>query len=273
MRQIRWAVVSVLLCAGPVAAVDITTCGEAVPNYDVGILQADLDCSLDPVVAISLGERATLFLNGHSIIAAPTATAVACNVRRCKVLGPGDISGGHVGIYADRNLEVRDVTLHDLAYGVYSGVGKMIAANVTVTNAFGGLHTAGRMDAVNVNSSGNTGSGISVIKTLRGNTITASDNGGPGVACKRFQIDGLVALNNGQIPNRQGAGLLSSRGGTLSNATLTGNQYSDPFLGAFAVDVLSHGRPRVSNTTCDHSVRRDKRDGHIVGPWGICASD
>ena len=60
-------VVAVALAASRAAAVDVSSCGQAVPDGETGVLQADLDCSADP--AVTLGNRSTLDMNGHAIVA------------------------------------------------------------------------------------------------------------------------------------------------------------------------------------------------------------
>ena len=89
MRLVLSLIAAVLLLRAADAAVDITACGQSVPDFDTGTLQADLDCvapgwclgspstpchtvsdcGLAPCVvgAVRLVRQATLQMNGHSI--------------------------------------------------------------------------------------------------------------------------------------------------------------------------------------------------------------
>ena len=94
MKRSSLAVTFLLLTGGPAAAVDVTACGQQVPSRDEGSLVADLDCSGG--VAILLGERATLLMNGHAVVG-----QVGC-AGSCTIIGPGDVSGAAgvaAGIY------------------------------------------------------------------------------------------------------------------------------------------------------------------------------
>ncbi len=99
------------LSVSPAGTLDITTCGQSVPDGDTGVLQADLDCSADPAeAAVTLGRSSTLDMNGHAIVARVVGVtcgddygAPSCTVRGHGVApsGVGDISGG-AGIAARR---------------------------------------------------------------------------------------------------------------------------------------------------------------------------
>ena len=98
MRRVAAAGVTALLIARSAAALDVTACGALVPDGETGVLQADIDCSLDPADgAVALGNRSTLDMNGHAIVG--RRIAVFCgsdpHSRGCTVRGPGDVSGGN----------------------------------------------------------------------------------------------------------------------------------------------------------------------------------
>src|SRR5206468_1904394 len=82
------SILSVLAAVPAWGTTPIFTCGELVASGDTGILQNDLSCG--GTVGVSLGPRATLELNGHSISGA--GAGVLCAARRCTVEGPGAIA-------------------------------------------------------------------------------------------------------------------------------------------------------------------------------------
>jgi len=257
---------------------DVTSCGQVVPEGETGVLQTDLDCSADPPsFHVTLRNRATLALNGHSIKGSPGSEIVACNIAaRCTVVGPGTLSGGFCGICAARSLTVQQVSIHDSGYGVAAGsVGALRISDVSVDNIApeGVGISGGRIEATNVSATNCASNGIEAFRALRGFSLVASNNGGTGVRASRsYVIDGLVANNNGQTPQRDGAGLLALRRGRLSNAILTGNSYSSPFTAPVAVDIFARRAVDATNVACDHSLRFITLD-EAGSPWGYCAGD
>jgi hypothetical protein len=277
MRTTTLALLTLGLLCSRAYALDITTCDVTVPDKEIGVLQADLDCSESPANChhITLGQRSTLDLNGHSIIASTDSISVACPLaRRCVVLGPGDLSGGLGGIYAPKHLTVSNVTIHDTAFGVQSGSEGMLRINaVHVSGALQTGVSGGRIFADDVSASGGGGTGIRAFGPLRATNLVANDNGGAGIeAAAPYSISGLVANNNGQVPNREGAGLMAFNKGKLTNATLTGNSYSNPELGPLAVDIFASRPPKVFGVTCDHSLQFVTLS-QAGAPWDICALD
>src|SRR5262245_33788032 len=105
----------VVLAATGVRAADITACGQSVPAGRRAVLGADLTCP-PGAPAATVGEHATLALNGHTIHGG--GTAVLCTGRRCTIEGPGEITGATRAGVAQRSregkvvLRVRGVRVH-----------------------------------------------------------------------------------------------------------------------------------------------------------------
>ena len=284
------ALAVLLVLAGRAGAMDVTGCGQVVPAHDVGVLQIDLDCNgaartctyyanipcssdadcnqtgpgLCASQAVILGAGATLELNGHSIVAdGAGGLGVWCAHPRfnvpCTIHGPGEISGGSIGVGAYR-IVIADVDVHDTNQGIVAPT-LVRATNVTADhNGLLGLY-AGRLEATNVSASNNTDAGIFAPR-LRGMGITASNNGGPGlIVYRRFKITGLVADNNG------GGGIYSTGGGVLSDSMLSGNLYEGASL-----DLLTARLPHLRNTTCGKSAQLDE-SGEPGPSWGVCSGD
>jgi hypothetical protein len=241
-------------------AVDVT-CGQTVADDTVGVLVADLSCPGSSI--ITLGRRATLQLNGHSLSAtAPNGgqVGIACPEGPCRVEGPGQVSGfGGMAILAlEANLlEVSDVQVSDNGVGIHGN--RVILSDVQLSGNTDWGAGGERVVLTNVSAIGNPGDGITGEK-IRGSDITTSGNGGNGVRCNNLKVDRLTAMNNG------GYGVQSTHRGTtkLSESTLAGNAVAD---------IGSQKRPRLlSGTTCDTS-RRLSDGGADLGTWGVCAND
>jgi hypothetical protein len=234
------------IVAARVRAVDVTSCGQVVPNEDVGVLAVDLTCPGVGVVAGVLSEsgrakaRVTIQLNGHTISA---DTGIMCNAR-CTVEGPGTIDGGISGIYVSAypgDLALRDLVIQHAEYGIGQG-----GRTVTLEN-------------VEVNDNEEAGLVLYSVRRVTGSNVTVSRNGGWGIKADeaRITLTGLTAEDNAD-----GAVIGSKRRVTLTDSTLSGN----------AFDVFSWRAPQLINTTCELSLGPN-RDGSGVHTWGVCAND
>ena len=270
MLRIPTAVFALLLLPGPASAVDVTTCGQTVPRGDVGTLTADLDCTGAPygVPAVNLSEHATLALNGF-VIRAHGLAALCEDVRKCSVLGPGEIDGA--GLQADGGMILSDVYIHDTVTGVNTYGGVLRATNVTLARVDGFAIAAASVRAENLTVTDSLQFGIYAVRKFRGKTITVTGNGWSGLFSRRVVVDGLVAQGNGAGPVPTavyGAGVQSYHGATLANAVVTGNTFNGTPL-----DVLTVRRPVLIASTCDHSGQGDGSTGASLGTWGVCSLD
>lgn len=96
-----------LVChPGAAAAVDVTTCGQIIQAGETGVLASDLDCSGAGAFAVLLLRRATLDLNGHTLIGGPVsptvkgaAAADGSGSGSFTIRGPGVIAGTAVDAF------------------------------------------------------------------------------------------------------------------------------------------------------------------------------
>lgn len=303
--SVRFAVAATFATVVSARAVDVTTCGQSVPDGQTGVLQADLDCSGAPD-GVSLGNGAVLDLNGHRLTAPPSSpfpperAAIACRTGgvvcrdvgalsvcrgrgRCTVVsrtGRGEIAGSTAGgsgvgrgIYADNLVTVTNVDIHDVSRGIYAH-GRARAEDVSISSCFIEGILARHVDLTNVESNLNGGEGIRCIDSpsrrshVRGSNVIANANRFGGIVCGRVKLAGLHAQGNGAAFGLLGAGVYAVRGIVLTDSVVVGNWYDFGEL----VDLVSARLPRLVNTTCGHSERFTE-SGEDIGSWGVCADD
>src|SRR5262249_3950010 len=113
-------VAAALAFATAALAVDITTCGQTVPNGGVGTVQADLSCTGAFVGGVGFG--GTLYLNGHTL-STPSTSSGTDGVRcqsDCGVQGPGTVRRAFNGVTTASGLRMvlTDVVVDQCAQGV-----------------------------------------------------------------------------------------------------------------------------------------------------------
>src|SRR6185295_6186951 len=96
---------------GTAAAIDVTACGQTIPDYETGVLTTDLVCSTGST-AVTLGYASKFEMNGHTIDV-PDGWGVWCvSGSRCTVTGGGsggalgEIKNGNSGIYIQRGVRL-----------------------------------------------------------------------------------------------------------------------------------------------------------------------
>ena len=170
-----WMLIGVL--ASSAHAFDVTGCGQLVPAGQVGVLQADLDCSAtsgncfdDPArgcardpgctdaqcPGVVVRKDATLQMNGHTV-----ANGVVLCADSCAVVGPGTVVGGF-GVASMKNLTVSGgLDVHDGAIGI-AATRNAIVSDATVTGVAHNWAIWGnwnlRVANVTANGNGNRGS-------------------------------------------------------------------------------------------------------------------
>src|SRR5262245_23396571 len=125
-------------------ATPVTSCGQMVEG--IGLLQADLDCTVAAGPAVTLANRATLNLGGFTITA--NFGGVEC-LGSCRVLGPGSIARafpsvigedsciGVSGVFGTR-VTVRDVAFSQFGDAI-SSLKSARLDRVTVTDGCFGV--------------------------------------------------------------------------------------------------------------------------------------
>ena len=249
MRSAIVTVFPVLSTGWAADALDVTNCGQVVPAREVAVLQADLSgCDYGVV----LNDHAVLEMNGHAIVSGNIG--VLCFEPRCTVHGPGDISGGQVGIWGyypgHGKIDARDIDIHDTNLGGIQNARSAKVTNVTVRRVGSGAPDP------------EYSAGIYVDK-LRATNVMASDNAGYGVLGGTLaKLTGLTAIGNGN------AGMAGQNRTVLRDSVLTGNNGY-----GLGVDLLVYRRPRVINTTCGLSAGPGVTAEQPGPPWGVCTND
>ena len=191
----------------PGFAIDITACGQVVPRGEVGHLRSDLACG--PVgPGVRLEGRATLHLNGFTIAGPGTAEngGVSCG-RRCRVIGPGQVSGFGVGV-SGISIRITDVTVRgndEAGVSIIGGV--LVASNVVAEENGIGIFVPGgrRLVARDVRANDNVLAGLwasgAKVKLLRIEALRNGRYGGVFLARNRRPkprlVDSVVLDNDG----------------------------------------------------------------------------
>ena len=284
-----WMLIGVL--ASSAHAFDVTGCGQLVPAGQVGVLQADLDCSAtsgncfdDPArgcaqdpgctdaqcPGVVVRKDATLQMNGHTV-----ANGVVLCADSCAVVGPGTVVGGF-GVASMKNLTVSGgLDVHDGAIGI-AATRNAIVSDATVTGVAHNWAIWGNWNlrVANVTANGN-GVGLLAGRSLTGSGVTANDNVHGGVAAHRVNLTGVTATGNGSDADAFG-GVFSETGVHLRSSTVTGN--SNVLDGVTRpLDVFSGQRPRLIDSTCSRSRVLSREYGPhysaINLDWGVCTGD
>jgi hypothetical protein len=255
------AAASLVSLGSTAAAVDVTHCGQVIPPRQTADLVADLDCptdlpsgTLQELSAVYLDTGARLRLNGFTLSGADVG--VGCG-SRCTVEGPGTIRDFPIGVLSygatrvddvvfrengqsaiyvlgSRKVHVTDVSILD-ADGLTAIIAHSLKAErLTIENCWYGI-AAIKMTGTDVTITG-CGQRAFGGGSIRATRLTATDNGGPGVAATRV---------------------------ILTDSVLTGNDS----LGT-GVDLRSDRFPRLQNTTCGRSER-----GETGMSFGVCLND
>ncbi len=224
-------------------------------------------------------------MNGHAVTGG--VIGISCE-KSCIIAGPGTITGAIVGIAGHRRATatVSDVNISGCGFaGILDGTAHLTvhATNVTVTGSQGPGIQVRNLLATNVSANNNGTDGLYAYVELRGTNLTANNNGGTGVVVfGRTRVANVTANNNtgGGVTAYKSARLdgLTAQGNTgpgifgerprLRNSTVTGNVFH-----AAPLDLLTERRPRLLNTSCDHSARFDEEQQSAGAPWGVCSGD
>ena len=272
---------TVAVLRGPVAASDVTSCGQVLATSEPAVLQADLDCSAEPRVclppgpptvctthddcpgsvgcgaplAVALAPGGKLDLNGHTI----TGAQVICQSGLCTIRR-GALQDSRV--FGAKNVRVSHV---DFAGPGLDGFATVLAQrNLTLTNVTmdGAAHVAanGRLKAVDVSvtNSPRPYDAVSSNLSVSGKRLVVSHNAGNGICSPKVQLRDSTVTGNS-------IGVIGS--GPTGSVRLFATDVSGNLL-----DLMSATAPRLSSSPCEHSTRLSP-DGLLIGTWGICTLD
>lgn len=232
MKKAAIASTTILLLGFQPAAfadpIPVRVCGSVVTGK--AELVANLDCSSYPGSVVVILGRGSLRLNGFTIAAntavLPTDVAgVACRpsvpgkTERCKVIGPGTITGGSIGIDGGFAPRVSNVTITDAGTAGIIGGNVVVRGSVIQDNGWRAVHYSGR--------------GIYAASVL----LTSSDvsnNAEQGIWSNggRVRIRRSTLVGNGMSPNcavapNQCADLVSSELPRLRDSTCGTSKHPD----------------------------------------------
>ena len=284
MRVFLTAIVvsSLLSFADLAAAIDISTCGQQVPDGEIGILTTDLVCD-SATTAVRLGIGSTLELDGRSIVV-PDGWGVWCGpAARCTIVGgnsPGEIgriSGGETGVYLQRNarLVMSDVAIEDCVTGIGAEAwhaprgAKAMLSNVVVTGSVGTALRVGLLNLKNVTLEGNPGHGIvaGASSRLKANGLVVRGNAFS-EDCEAFGCSGIdVGTVRGRdfvVSDNNGIGIYALFA-KLADSTVINN-----IRAGSGKDLVTSEIPRLRNVVCNASRGWGSQS---LTPWGVCALD
>jgi hypothetical protein len=261
------ALLLVPVCAS--AMQQVTTCGQVVSGPSE--LAADLDCSAYAGDAITV-ERGPLYLRGHALIGNasgdPDFAAVECSngvlVRRCRVVGPGEIRGASAGVR-----------------GGFVGI-----SNALLVENVRGI-VASRLRAEDIEISGSESMAISLYGPVIKSSIQRATISGNGAGVVAWSCGGCgspagVRIRDSIVSGNTGSGLhVAPLRLVIKNSDITGNALDQqaPECTEFAfsisghldgcADIASVALPRIdSSSTCATSFSAATGDA-----WGICTAD
>ena len=284
MRMI-WGMAIVCVIAVSIeraAAINIDNCGQTIPDNEVGVLTADLNCP-SASTAVYVGSGATLNMNGHAIDV-PNGWGVWCSAAvRCTVTGGGqfgalgEIRGAEAGVYLGRRarLSAESVVIRDCVTGVEGedwNAERGASARLT-----------------NVQISGSEGAGVRVSR-LKADNVRIEDNPGTGIAGPsggRLKAKGLTVTGNAfsagcdvygcqgiDVGEVSGSNLLVSGNGGIGiravTVKLSKSTVIDNVRAGAAKDLVIAEQPRLAKVACNVSLGWGS---HSSVHWGVCSLD
>jgi hypothetical protein len=301
-RFARLSLLVLLVCAVSTAgAVDITACGQNVPNGEIGDLVGSLDCTgtvghcadtpelecttddtcFDAgdnagciTYAVRMGTKSTLRMHGFSIVGGPFGGnnlqridyGVLCRGRNCVVEGGGGTleTFGHAGIWhwGGGSITVSAITFQDLGRAVTASfLGRKMIIS-DLTAHGGGIMSSGNVVATNVNLIHvPLPSPCESAPAIYGRKVTGSNVTATYVQAARG-ID-VVGLTVDASPSCSDGVYVQKGRVRLTDSSITG---------APRFDIVSRTRPQLVNTVCGTSGRI-RGDLPTDETWGVCAND
>jgi hypothetical protein len=273
-------IVGLLVTTPAMADLIVTDCGTVVPAGIPAVLNADLDCSeaFEDEAVITLSNGGKLDLQGHTLTAAEGVNGVNCcalaGACRCSVtssVAGGRIVGGGSGVFGNGNVTVSNIERVGGVRGFTSNerisVADVIIRDTTGTCVRGDRVKAKRVQCHDCGRDGITG------YSIRAEDVAVTGCAGAGVDAflGRVTLKRATITGNGHTPsNGSGSGGVTGSKLVLVDVVATGNQ-AGPLLAPAGtpMDVFAGRKPRLRNSTCEHSGIT----GNYDTPWGVCTND
>jgi hypothetical protein len=250
----RVLVLAIVFSPCVAAAVDLTACGQTIPAAETGVLQTDLDCSGVGTHAVLLLRRATLDLNGHTLVGGPlsptvkgAAAADGSGSSSFTIRGPGVIAGTAVDAFpfesgnacvllqggrALLTSQTGVIDIHGCERGIFAPGpgpnprGSVEMDHVEIHHNFLDGTAVRNLSASQVSAHHHVrGSGLSAHRLIVEDVTATANN--TGLAAERV-VEGrdvTVEHNVGPDPNSAGgAGIYGGRVVRLTNALVRDNQ-------------------------------------------------
>lgn len=261
---------AMVLFASPAFAEDVTTCGQVVSS---GVLVADLDCSAHPSSAVTVSDRGTLDLAGHTITVGADY-GIACE-RRCTIDGNGGaiVGTGVRGIHSFHKrseIQASNLTITVsrpaplISYGI---TGATISIDDCTIDGSGiGVHATRSIEATGTQVQ-NASDGLSSMRKISVENSTLSNNVRGAVAERKLDATGVTVTGNDY------AGLVG-RKVRAATSTVTGNGsvVDCPAAQYGCADVLAR-KAGLEVVACDTSARVDRDLLPTGETLGICSND
>jgi hypothetical protein len=241
MRAATFLALTAMAAAAPVWArpsVEVTTCGQQVPNGTVGYLTADLDCTgfAGAPGAVLLGANAAFDLRGFTLTT-DTIFGIYCGGVQPENggLNPCTVSGGTIT-------------------GAMSGHGII----------------AKRVRASHLTISGPVVNGIAANGPFRGGDVHVSGCGATGI-----QADTSVRLVDSTVTGNGEASVANGKGRIRLIGSSVVDNGTDPDCGQAGkqcADVFSRTAPKLVDSTCGTSGGNPVSQGD-AHDWNVCALD
>jgi hypothetical protein len=221
----------------------LTYCGQAA--HGRSHLVADLNCAGIANGIIVRARSARIDLNGFNITGdSATAHGILC-LSRCRIVGPGTISGAGSGVNGPKRIRIEGVTLTGNDTGLYVvGSGKPTSRAVIRSSTV----------------SDNITEGVRSLGSVKATDSTVAGNGMYGIAMG-LGSQGSFFSSGGKI--------------ALKDSVVTGNGLTHPDCGSMLVcaDLATDSvRPRVQGgSACDTSY--EVASGMPGSNWGVCSLD
>jgi len=262
-------------CADPTP---VTDCGQTVT---IGVLTADLDCTGAPGFAVTIEDKGSLDLAGHTLVGTADYGQIpfpdlsggvncqgGCTISGGTIAAPASLPDGawqSHGLYSDEFHGMGNVVVSDVELTGWTGTG-IRGRRITISNSTFTANNIGvsgrRVEMDNCVFNGNW-RGMQVMRKGSVSNTTVADSSEYGIfSSSRLDLVNSLISNSGEIGFE--AGRLRAQGSTIENSCQS-------TLEPDCADIRAPRgrRPRLDgSSTCGTSLFFGG-----TGTWGVCAND